>query len=48
MLFLKKKKKKTKKKKTGYDTKKTKIMTRIQLLTKDFTSYKVWYKSVRK
>ena len=48
MLFLKKTKKKTKKKKTGYDTKKTKIMTRIQLLTKDFTSYKVWYKSVRK
>ena len=48
MLFLKKKNKKKKKKKTGYDTKKTKIMTRIQLLTKDFTSYKVWYKSVRK
>ena len=41
MLFLKKKK-------TGDNTKKTKILTEIQVLTKDFISYNVRYKSLDK
>ena len=36
------------KKKTRDDAKKTKIMTEIKYLTKDFTSYKIRYKSLRK
>ena len=36
------------KKKTRDDVKKTKIMTEIKYLTKDFTSYKIRYKSLRK
>ena len=43
--FLKKKKKK--KKKMGW-WKKTKRLTGIQILAKDFTSYKIRYKSLRK
>ena len=42
--FLEKKKKK---KKMGW-WKKTKRLTGIQILTKDFTSYKIRYKSLRK
>ena len=35
-------------KKTRDDAKTTKIMTEIKYLTKDFTSYKIRYKSLRK
>ena len=38
---------KKKKKKMGW-WKKTKRLTGIQILTKDFTSYKIRYKSLRK
>ena len=36
------------KKVTGDDAKKTKILTGIQVLKKDFKSYKIRYKSLRK
>ena len=35
------------KKITGDDAKKTKILTEIQVLTKDFTSCKIRYKSLK-
>ena len=35
-------------KKTGDDSKMKKRLTGIQALTKDFTSYKIRYKSLRK
>ena len=36
------------KKITGDDAKKTKRLTEVQVLTKEFTSYKIRYKSLRK
>ena len=33
---------------TGDDTKKSKQLTEIQVLTKEFTSYNIRYKSLRK